>query len=285
MSLPEWGEHFSFKGGTSLSKGWKIIERFSEDIDIVIDRAWLGFPEDSLSSHKQGRLRDKCESSVQEIILPLLKSVFEEKLSGNRKLRKAEGSEGDKGTLIFEYPGVLLSDVGYLRPHVKLEFGGRADTEPWDMMSIQSFLNEEFPQPVGEGHFTVRTVLPKRTFWEKALLLHEENSRPEREIRDRLSRHYYDLWAMIVKGVADEALEDVDLFNKVVEHRKVFYKIGSLDYSLMAKGSLSICPSAERRSAWEKDYNDMKAEMFHGKPPSFEEVLEVIAEAEKRFNQ
>lgn len=285
VNLPEWGENLSFKGGTSLSKGWQIIERFSEDIDLVIDRRWLGFTDEEPGSKKLTRLQDECQRKIQDELLPLLTEKFEEKLSIGWKLRPAEPSEGDAQTLIFEYPGVMQGEINYLRRFVKIELGARSDTEPSDMRPIRPFLNEVFPEILGNEEFYVRTVAPKRTFWEKALLLHEENSRPERPIRDRLSRHYYDLWSMSEKGIAEEAIADLELFQRVVDHRKIFFKIGSVDYETMVQGRLKICPPTERRGPWAKDYDDMQAEMFYGEPPSFDQVLARIAEIEAKFNR
>ena len=285
VNLPDWGEHLSFKGGTSLSKAWQLIERFSEDIDLVIDRTWLGFSEEKPGSKKLERLRDESAQKIQKELLPLLLSVLQPKLTGEWLLRLAKEDEGDEQTLIFEYPGVMQGEIGYLRRYVKIEMGARSDTEPSATMSIRPFLNEIFPENLGNGGFDVRTVAAKRTFWEKALLLHEENSRPNRPIRNRLSRHYYDLWSMAEKGIAAEAIADMDLFRRVVEHRKVFFRVGSVDYDTMAPGQLRICPPVGRHMEWAKDYADMQSEMFYGNPPAFNIVIERIAEVETGFNE
>ncbi len=286
VTMPEWGRRLSFKGGTSLSKAWRLIERFSEDIDLVIDRSWLGFEEETPGSKRLKWLRNECERRIQEELLPLLSSKFTSKLSGTWQLRlPATEEEGDGQTLVFEYPGVLQQQIEYLRPYVKIELGARSDTDPSETPTIRPFVNEVFPGVLGEGWFEVRTVMAKRTFWEKALLLHEENCRSERRIRDRLSRHYYDLWSMSEKGVDKEAIDDVELFKRVVDHRRVFFKVGSVDYDEMIQGQLRICPPQERLAEWEKDYSDMQSEMFYGTPPSFSSVIERISRVEHEFNR
>ncbi len=243
--VPEWGENLSFKGGTSLSKAWHLIDRFSEDIDIVIDRKWLDFTEDRPGSRKLEHLQEICSSRLRDDLLPLLMTPFKTMLAGDWQLRIASLGEGDSQKLIFEYPGLFMSEINYLKPHVKIEFGARSDTEPSEIKNVRPFLHETLTNRLGNGGFDVRTVSVKRTFWEKALLLHEENSRAERSIRPWLSRHYYDLWSIIDKGMAQEPLEDLELFWRIVRHREVYFRIGSLDYETMSPGKLRICPPTE----------------------------------------
>lgn len=283
--LEQWGTHLSFKGGTSLSKAWQLIERFSEDIDLVIDRAWLGFSEEAPGSSALRRLKQVCEAKINGELLPLLRREFQLKLEGDWDLRSAREGEGDAQTLVFEYPGVLKEHIGYLKPHVKIEFGARSDTDPYEMATIRPFLNEIFPEILGGGDFLVRTVSARRTFWEKALLLHEENHRPRRTINNRLSRHYYDLWSMIENGVAKDAISDIELFQRVVDHRSIYFHIGSIDQSTLTPQSLRICPPQDRHDDWKRDYLDMRAEMFYGDPPEFEAILDSIAEVERRINE
>jgi hypothetical protein len=134
--LPAWDGHLTFKGGTSLSKGWGLIARFSEDIDVVIDRAFLGFGEEVLSRSRRDRLRDACRLNVQYAMLPALAQHIHDHLPGGLDwdLASADHTEDPEYlTLLFRYPTAFAESATYLRPFVKMEFGGRADTEPVEM--------------------------------------------------------------------------------------------------------------------------------------------------------
>jgi hypothetical protein len=133
--------------------------------------------------------------------------------------------------------------------------------------------------------FSVRVVAARRTFWEKAMLLHEETYRPsDRRRGERLSRHYYDLYCLIQRGIADESIADRGLFERVAAHREVFFRYTWMDYSTRAPGKLRLLPDTGRRQAWERDYAAMSETMFFGKSPEFEEILGVVGEFERRFN-
>ena len=152
----------------------------------------------------------------------------------------------DGQTLLFTYACVFPS--GYVRPVVKLEFGARSDTEPSEVVSIQPYLSDAFPDVFASGLFSVLTVSSRRTFWEKAMLLHEETYRPpDKPRKARLSRHYYDLWNLIEKRVAEAALADIELFESVALHRATYFRISWVDYSTLRRGSLQLLPSHGQR--------------------------------------
>jgi len=286
--LPDWEGHLTFKGGTSLSKGWRIISRFSEDIDVVIDRAFLGFAEETLSRSRRDKLRDACRLNVQEVLLPALTQRLRVHLPDGLtwNLFPANITEDpEQLTLLFRYPTAFEGSPTYLQPVVRIELGGRADTEPVEMPVIQPYIAEAFPELFSEGRITIRTVAARRTFWEKAMLLHEEKFRPaERQRKARLSRHYYDLWCMIEKGIAQQAMEDQGLFERVVQHRQVFYRQTWVDYGTLRKGSLDLLPSEEYKSEWRQDYDAMRSVMFFEEPPSFDEILLQVRQFQEAFN-
>lgn len=288
FSLPGWGEHLAFKGGTSLSKAWKLIQRFSEDIDIVIDRDFLGFGGPMLSGKRQRKLRKTCSERIHKELLPALEQRVSAILPTTDKwaLKPADKEEDeDQQTLLFEYPGVMSGAVSYLRPVVKIEMGARSDTEPSETVSVQPYLCDAFPEQLGSGEFSIEAVAARRTFWEKSMLLHEETYRPADKPRKRpLARHYYDLWCLIEKGVADQALADAGLFDRVAAHRQLFFKQSWMDYSTLRPGSLRLVPLPYQVPVWRKDYTDMAKEMFFGSVPSFDEVLGVVGKFENQFN-
>ena len=295
--LHDIGEHLTFKGGTSLSKVWGLIERFSEDIDLVIDKEVLGFGGDDspemAPSKKQRRKRgDAMKAACQEFVHDRIKPALQQSLSplldgvGMWDL-EGDPDDGDRQTLLLTYPGVFpAGETAYLRPVVKIEMGARSDTWPAEERQIQPFLAEVFPAALPNAAVTVRAILPERTFWEKATLLHEENQRPPEKRRNpRLSRHFYDLWAMICAGVGERAVSDLDLFARVVTHRQTFFPFSWTDDGTMARGSLQIVPEDSLVATWEADYRAMKEAMFSGEPPEFGEILRVVEEFERTFNE
>jgi hypothetical protein len=295
FSLPECGAQLTFKGGTSLSKAWKLIERFSEDIDVVLNRKYLGFgDEQSPESAPSKKQRDKrledlkvaCQQRIRDSLEPALatrlKSVLPQDSSWN--LTRDE-SDPDGQTLLFHYTSVYAK-ADYIRPVVKIEMGARSDIEPHTTPQIQPYLAEAFPAIVADSWFAVRTVAPERTFWEKAMLLHEETFRaPGGALKVRLARHYYDLWCLIRKGVAEKAIADTALFNRVVAHRSVFFRRSKEAQDSLKVGSLCLVPLAGQLPAWRQDFQSMREEMFFGDVPSFDEILRVVSDFEKRFNQ
>ncbi|MDX1970928.1 MAG: nucleotidyl transferase AbiEii/AbiGii toxin family protein [Candidatus Sumerlaeia bacterium] len=284
--LPNWKDHFYFKGGTSLSKGWKFIHRFSEDIDIVISREKLGFPGDhSLGANQLKRLRQKCPKVVKEISEALgsvLKSS--EFLSSIMVVEDRADLEGQ--TLLVEYQGQFKSTLSYLRPVVKIEFGARSDIWPSEVISFSPMLFEAFPNSEKSPPIEVRALSPSRTFWEKAMLLHEENFRPaERNRKSRLARHYYDLWCLLISGIGDKAVEQNGLFESVAQHRQTFFRQSFVDYSTLRKGSLKIVPNAEKMLEWQQDYSAMQSYLFPGVAhPTWEQIIERVRAFEQQFN-
>ena len=287
FSLPEWGTQFAFKGGTSLSKAWKIIQRFSEDVDVVIDRQFLGFGGE-LSRNRQKKLVQACSERIRTEVQPRLEGKLKETLPSDLpfSLKMASVEEdSDQQTLLFQYPSTFAQNVSYLRPVVKIEMGARGETEPAETRLISPYLAEAYPDIIGPGSFTVRTISPRRTFWEKAMLLHEETYRPAGKVRRaRLARHYYDIWCLIQCGVATAAVDDEGLFERIAAHRELFFGYNWLDYSTLRKGCLRLTPLPDQLLGWKQDYEAMRGEMFMTEPPPFEVLLEAAAQFESDFN-
>lgn len=293
FALPHTGHHLTFKGGTSLSKCWKLIERFSEDIDVVISRDFLGFggenepgaaPSNKQREARLERLREAARSYVQQNLTPELRVRLEQRLPSHVDWRlENDLGDPDQQSLLFIYPSTFARG-GYLNPQVKLEFGARSDTEPSTSPTIQSYLAEALPGEFRAPSFTVRAVAPERTFWEKAMLLHEENFSNKPNPNPRMARHYYDLWSLIRAGIGEKAVASTDLFETVVHHRAVFFRRKKEAQESLRRGSLHILPTAERQPAWEKDYAAMQPAMFFGQPPSFDEILKIVGEFERQFN-
>jgi hypothetical protein len=296
VRLPEWGPRFTFKGGTSLSKCWKLIDRFSEDIDIVIDRDFLGFggtdsPAAASSTKQRKRRLEKLKSICQMRIQGELKSILEARIRTSLPSNMAwslitDESDPDKQTILFQYPVALGAAASYMKQAVRIEMGARSDTEPSGAPVIQSYLAEAFPDLFGSSLFAVRTVAPERTFWEKAMLLHEETYRPAGKRRKAgLARHYYDIWCLITKGIAERAMEVSGLFDQVAQHRAVFFRQNWMDYDTLRPTTLRLLPLESRRAEWNADYEAMRHEMFFGEQPAFSEILRIVGDFQERINR
>jgi predicted nucleotidyltransferase component of viral defense system len=305
FQLTDLGRHLIFKGGTSLSKIFHAIQRFSEDIDISIDRAYLGFegekdPENIASRTKQkktiNQLRDICRTKVNEEILPQLIAAGEQILGpredGNQQLWSITpyDKDPDGQSLVFAYPTQaeegFIEENPYMKPSVLIEFGARADHWPAEEFPIKPYAAEDFPQYFKEPSHTLKVLAAERTFWEKATLLHSEYHRPEEKATaDRISRHYYDLHELTKSEFADRSLAQLNLLKHVVEHKKIFFARASDDYDQALSGHLHLVPVEARLDALRRDYDKMKRDrMFFGEAPTLEEILESLEELEARIN-
>ncbi len=284
FSLP-YANQIVFKGGTSLSKAWNLIERFSEDIDLVIDRKHLGF-EGELSKTQVKKLRKVSYSFIgtefyNDINNELVKlGVSDYELV----VQKTKNTDTDPLIIELRYKS-LTEESQYLKPRVLIEVGARSLMEPVDNKSIISMVSSEFSQlPFTEKEITIPVVSPKRTFLEKIFLLHEEFQKETKFIRvERMSRHLYDLEKLMDTTHGIEALKDTALYNTIVEHRKSFNAIRGIDYANHMPKSINIVPPDETIKDWEKDYKTMQESMFYGSTISFEKLIERITELNTRI--
>jgi len=298
FGLSEWGRSITFKGGTSLSKCWGLIDRLSEDIDIVIDKGFLGFageesPEKA-PSNKQKRkrleaMKEVAQKRIHTEMAPALAMRIDASLpkSDEWELVPApEEEDRDGQTLLFKYPSAMADTETYVRRVVKIEMGARSDNEPVEDKEIHPYLFDLFPEVLGSSKFRVRALISERTFWEKAMLLQEETYRPagKKQRKARMARHYYDLWCLITRGVAERAARRDDIFTRTVQHRKIYFNWSWMDYSTLSRGTLRVVPLPEQEAEWRKDYQSMSGEMFFGEVPEFNEVLRVIGEFQEEFN-
>ena len=117
------------------------------------------------------------------------------------------------------------------------------------------------------------------------MLLHEETYRPADKKRGaRLSRHYYDVWCLIKHGIADQALADTGLFERIAAHRRVYFRYTWMDYTTLKPGTLRLMPTQNQMTGWQRDYDSMRETMFFSDAPEFPEILAKIEEFERRFN-
>ena len=280
-------EHLVFKGGTSLSKSWDLIHRFSEDIDLAIDRIFLGF-EGVLSKNKRTQLRKAANKYTSEHFYIELQEKFIEHGFKDLRFNLVEAKDSDQDPRIIEiyYPNVIRS-LGYVQPRIQVEVGCRSLIEPYSLRSVVSFVDNLY----ADNDFSVLpieipSVNPERTFLEKLFLLHEEFHKPLEKIRvDRLSRHLYDVY-QLSKTEFLKAIENSDLYKTIVEHRFNFTKVSGIDYNLLSPKTLDFIPINEVREAWERDYKKMREEMiYQPDSPTFDEIIEQLMIIKNRINE
>ena len=284
----KYSQHIVFKGGTSLSKGWNLIERFSEDIDLAIDRKYFGF-EGDISINQIKKLRKKsCEFSSNTFTSDLTASFSALKATDECEVNAIITKESDRDPQIIEIDyNSVLDKSDYLPSRVLIEISSRSLMEPREEREINSLIGETFKdQSFSTKSFNISTVLPQRTFLEKIFLLHEKFSDENSRIgAERLSRHLYDLEKLMDSEYGKAALEDDNLFENIVNHRKKFNTIRGLDYSNHTVGKIKIIPPDEVIKDWETDYNTMKENMIYGDALDFNSLLLRIKELQDRINQ
>lgn len=284
--------HLIFKGGTSLSKCYRIIQRFSEDIDISVSREHLGFGGDqdpaSQTSNKKAKNKvdELGEACTQWVTGPLL-----EKLTGKFSVLgdqqweiSVDPDDNDQQTLLFAYPSALEDNLSYIKKSVKIEMGARSDHYPAEERSYVPYIKSELPQAPVERQNTLKVLKIERTFWEKVTLLHAECHRdPSKSMPPRLSRHLYDLSAIANSEYLESAISEHGLLKAVADHKSVFFKSGWARYDLARPGTLRICPPQERIKELERDYQAMRP-MFFNDPPPLSGLLEAARDIEDRIN-
>jgi len=281
FDLP-YSEHLSFKGGTSLSKCWGLIERFSEDIDIGISREFLGFEGELSKTQISDKLRRAACSFVREHLQYDVRNKLVEN-GINPELFEVSVditpvTTTDPEIILVSYKSVLPTSE-YIRHAVKIEVSGRSMHEPVVEHEICSMIDTAFPEtPFAEAPFKVWAVTPHRTFLEKMFLLHEEFAKPTEEIRaERMSRHMYDLERMMRTPIAKEALQNTELYNAVIEHRRKFIGLRGFDYSTLRPDTLNILPpTPEIEQLWREDYRHMQDTMIYGESVDFDELIKMI---------
>jgi len=288
FALP-YSEQLSFKGGTSLSKCWNLIERFSEDIDIAVNRELLGFTGTLSKTQINDKLRRaSCTFVREKLQFDLQKQLEINGISNSYfavNVNITPITTTDPEIIEVQYKTLFIDK--YIKPIVKLEISGRSMNEPVTEISLQSFLDEALPDtPYSEKPFVINAVVPERTFWEKICLLHEEFAKPQELIRsERMSRHSYDLEKMMSSEIANKALKNKELYNSIVEHRKVFVGLKGFDYSTLATNTIKILPPESVISEWRHDYETMRNTMIYGESLPFDKLIERMKQLNETINR
>jgi hypothetical protein len=281
----------AFKGGTSLSKVFGAIARFSEDVDITLDYRGLDSSFDpfatGLSNSRLKKFSDELKSFVRDHTLGVVGPHFQSRLTAEfgAKSHRIEFSENGE-QLRLHYPSVLEASTDYVGNSVLLEFGGRNITEPNQAHEVRPDIAQHVPA-LEFPHSIVSVLSPARTFWEKATLMHVECQRGEfRSSAERLSRHWYDLAMLADLSHGDEALANRDLLADVVKHKKVFYNTGYANYDACLAGQLRLIPDEAALAGLREDFQHMVgAGMFIGEPPTFDTLINRLRVLEAVINK
>lgn len=276
----ELAERFIFKGGTSLSKAFNLIQRFSEDIDLGIDRKYLGF-EGDLSKGQIRKLRRACHSFVStELSETLQKQLKEYSIDSSLYeiiIENTEVSDQDPETIKVNYQSVF-NEVPYLPQRILIEVSARSLIEPHQVVGIKSLIDEHYPETdFTEPEFIVNATNPQKTFLEKLILLHEEFQKPQEKIRHlRMSRHFYDIGQILDSEYGKVALKNTTLFESIIAHRRVLTPMKTTDYDSLSLESLNVIPPNEHLENYRSDYKEMQNSMIHGDSMKFDVLLDKI---------
>ena len=292
FSLP-FSDKLVFKGGTSLSKVGKHISRFSEDIDLAVDRSLFGLKGD-LTKKQIKKLRKESSAFVREdFFIALSDAIKQYGLDALCTIEPEQDGEGDNTypeprKIWITYKSVIQGELDYLKPIVMLEIGARSLAEPYEQNKVRSLVEEKFPTI----HTTlvdtdVTTAIAGKTFLEKAFLLHELFSVEGHGVNaNRKSRHLYDLYMMMEKDFAITAVKDDELWETIRHHREIFTSVKGMDYTPDIRKRIVLIPREDIIAVWEKDYAEMLANMIYGSDkPTFKQIIEKMQVLQERFRQ
>ena len=284
-----------FKGGTSLSKAFTLIPRFSEDIDITVFREDIGQTTDAATldalSGKKRRIRldairEACQTYINGSLATQLRQHAKEIGKGRMKL-EPDPDDSDKQTLLLWYPAATARSDAYIRSAVKIEAGAKSALDPQTTVSIAPYILADLPD-LDLRVSNVVTVEAERTFWDKIIILHGLRQWHDRRgvLRhggQRVSRHYYDIHQLMRHNRAHQWLENRVLAADCATHARLFFGSADLGLTTAMHGSFTLTPPPAMREALKVDYIAM-AGMIFGDVPSLDAILETIAKVELRVN-
>lgn len=300
--LPHGGPRLLFKGGTSLSKGYGLIERFSEDIDITVFREDIGQPAtveelEALSGKRRNARLDAIKEACQEYIRGQLREQLKHllqvtldkaNLSADRARVELDADDPDGQSLLLWYPTVTTEGNSYIRRAIKIESGAKSALDPHSPVIVRPFIADDLTS-TDFNIDNVVTVDPSRTFWDKVVILHGLRRWFERrgELKgggQRVSRHYYDAFKVLQSEAGRNASNDLTMAQDCVRHAKMFFNRPDFDLSSAIPGSFALTPHDEMTALLRKDYEAMSGMIFSTIPP-FGAVIASITELEQQLNK
>lgn len=287
FSLPV-SDKLIFKGGTSLSKAWNLIDRFSEDIDLAIDPLFLGKPEGDPTKRQIKKLRKASSLFVAEKLAEMLRARFAEMgLAEWLTVEAQPNGEGDNTypeprQLYVLYRSVYQDTLSYLHPMIVLEVSARSLLEPVASVEISSLLSQHLPVK-DVAPVPVVTAVAGKTMVEKMFLLHEMFSIPGHGMQaERKSRHLYDLWKMMGHPFAEDAIKDDALWESIRHHREIYTSVNEMDYTPDVRKRIVLVPREDIIDTWKADYEQMMTAMIYGEKPSWKELMEAMNDLQKK---
>ncbi len=287
----EFAERLVFKGGTSLSKVFGVIERFSEDIDLSLSPAFLKLPEAGTSRNQANKWMTQaeaaCGNAVRDQVGPAMEAAVERVLGKGKRtwFEFLTDVTTNSPVLLFHYPSLQPVGFEYLSRSVKLEFGSLTDQQPKGRHTIRPWVAEILPDAFPDWRCEVVALELERTFWEKATILHTEFHRPAEKLApNRFSRHYADTAALAKHPAAQTAIDQPALRNRVVEWKRQFFGSSWANYDKAKPGTFRLVPPTERQPALRRDYQAMR-DMYLIEPATFEDIITTLAELEIRINR
>lgn len=287
------GPRLLFKGGTSLSKAFGLIARFSEDIDITVFRDDLGQSAeisdlDALSGKKRrarlDAIRDACQAYIAGPLTAQFTHLAASVIPEERFRLAPDPDDKDGQSLLFWYPAVTATAGDYIRSAVKIEAGAKSALDPHVAASVTPYVTQDLPD-LDLTVTNVTTVKPERTFWDKVMILHGLRQWHDRrgELRhggQRVSRHYYDVHQLMQAPCAAAWQVDHALAIDCAHHARLFFGSADLGLDIAAPGTFTLAPSPAMREALEKDYDAMAGMVFDDVPP-----LDAVLRSAEHFEQ
>lgn len=273
-----------FKGGTSLSKAYHLINRFSEDIDLILD--WSDFtalnqgdPAQRLGKSPRKKMLDALDSwgldCIASVVLPVVQRECGEHCA-------AHVSDTAPETIVVEYPRSFETE--YVKSAILLEIGPKAAWNPHRVVPISPYIAEEYPRLFQSPSFPVTVTTAERAFWEKLTILHAQAQRPS-PLPERYARHYYDSIMMARNTeLKSSAFEQVKLLYAVASFKHYFYHAGWADYPNAVPGKLHLMPTGHILEGLVHDYAKMKATMLPNDAPALGDILEELQLLEAEVN-
>jgi hypothetical protein len=292
FSLPSGHPAMIFKGGTSLSKAYELIQRFSEDIDVVTDVDFFlahGVADPATAPSKAQQLERMdaldvvCADYIAGNLAAELQRLFFERLGTDAGWDLVVDSDDRYAhTLLFRYP-VSAPDIEhpYIRGNVKIELGWRSATKPAEARIFKPYIADHFPQLMENPDVHCTVLSPERTFWEKVTALHAESFRDE--VPHFFSRHYSDVAAMFQTERGKAASRDLEMLADVRKYKQRYYSAAWARYDLAISRSLKIIPSDAKLRTLASDYRNMRM-MFFREPPKFEELIARLHVLQQQIN-
>jgi Nucleotidyl transferase AbiEii toxin, Type IV TA system len=295
FSLPEVAPHLVFKGGTSLSKVFGVIDRFSEDIDLCLVPEFVGADAagfDALTSRTRRdaaimEMQALCSAKAQAVLMPELEAAIAGALGKSASgawLRFELDADAKSPIVYFAYPSLQGGGFAYLRREVKLELGTLTDQQPTGRYPVTPLLADAFPKLFEDWACEVTALELERTFWEKATILHAEFHRPEHlPTPSRYARHYFDMAKLLGHPQAAKYLADQSQCARVVNWKSRVFARSWARYDLAQPGSFRFAPPAQREADLALDYRAMRP-MFISEPPPFDDIVGLLRQAEATLN-